>query len=336
MKLHYLILLLLPGLLCAPALANRGSMVTGLERIALEETGQRAIVAWNGTEEILILSTDMKSSQSVVVLEVIPLPSNPAVFQGNSESFKTLAHLLTEKMKTREENSEGVEVTFHQKIGAHDVTVTKVNDLSHFEEWITQFTQEKGIAFTEIPPEFRQTISHYIGKSINYFVFDVVEINESTQSIDPLVYQFKSNYLYYPLEITATSDIGHSNSRVTLLLITEEKIDILKLLKYYPQMGYSSPMEFTREELERVSPSLDLFGGPAFVMSVFYSGPLNVLTEDIVYPEHREFEEGQPVASESIAAALSGGVEPSGHTKIMAVLWIVILFLAIAAVNRSS
>jgi hypothetical protein len=311
-------------------------MVTGLERIALEETGQRAVVAWNGTEEVLILSTDMKSSQSAVVLEVIPLPSNPTVLQGDSESFKTLAHFLSEKMRTREENYEGVEVTFHQKIGVHDVTVVKVSDLAYFEEWVAQFTQEKGIAFTEFPSGFEQTVSHYLEKSINYFVFDVVEINESTQSIDPLVYRFESNYLYYPLEITATSDIGHSYSRVTLFLITEEKIDTLHLLKYYPQMGYSSSMGFTREELRGVDPNLDLFGGPAFVMSVFYSGPLNVLTEDIVYPEFGEFGDKQPVASESIAAALSVGVEPTGHAKIMAVLWIVILFLAIAAVNRSS
>ena len=36
--------------------------------------GQKAIIAWNGTHEELILSTDLYSSKGGVVFELIPLP----------------------------------------------------------------------------------------------------------------------------------------------------------------------------------------------------------------------------------------------------------------------
>ncbi|RLF61550.1 MAG: DUF2330 domain-containing protein, partial [Thermoplasmata archaeon] len=45
--------------------------------IQIEENAQNAIIAWNGTEEVLILSTDVTSSESTLVLELLPLPSNP-------------------------------------------------------------------------------------------------------------------------------------------------------------------------------------------------------------------------------------------------------------------
>jgi len=333
MKQYYLILLLLLGLLFTPALANKGSIVVGSEYISVEETKQRAIVAWNGTEEVIILSTDMKSSHSAVVLEVIPLPSNPTVHEGSSESFETLARLLNEKTRTK--SKKGVEITFYQKIGAHDVTVVKVTDLDYFVEWVTQFLQKKG-ASTEIPSDFKNTVSHYLEKSINYFVFDVVDLNESVQSINPLVYRFESRFLYYPLEITATSDVGHSHSEVTLFLITEKALD-KKLQEHCPYMRFTNSVEFTQKELTQVSPVLeDLFGGSAFVMNAFYVGPLDVLTNDIIYPEYGEsVDEPETVASGSIARAFSLSSEPEGHTKVVAVLWVVILLLVLVAINRS-
>lgn len=331
-----LVLLFILGLLFTPVLANKGSIVVGPEHISVEETGQKAIVAWNGTEEVIILSTDMKSSQSAVVLEVIPLPSNPAVTQGNSQSFVTLTQLLNEKTKKRgDKYGGGVEITFHQKIGAHDVTVVQVSDVDDFLEWVTQFTQDKGLSNIDISADFKQVVSSYLEREITYFVFDVIEVNQSVRSIQPLVYQFESSYLYYPLEITAFSDVGASFSEVTLFLITGS-INVQSIEEQYPEMVFSEPVVCTGEELHQVSPEIGaLFGGSAVVITAFYAGPLDGLTNDIVYPEYGEFGQEELPGAESIAGALALGEEPQGHAKIIVILWIVILLLVLVAYNRS-
>ncbi|HJH27131.1 MAG TPA: hypothetical protein C5S37_10290 [Methanophagales archaeon] len=80
MKNKYLVILALAlvFILLAPSLvfADKGMIVVGPREVSLQESGQNAIVAWNGDEEIIILSTDAKSSESTLVLEVLPLPSN--------------------------------------------------------------------------------------------------------------------------------------------------------------------------------------------------------------------------------------------------------------------
>ena len=52
------------------------------------EPNQRALIAYNGLEEILILSTDLKADRETKVLEIMPLPSEPAVTNADVEIFQ--------------------------------------------------------------------------------------------------------------------------------------------------------------------------------------------------------------------------------------------------------
>lgn len=130
-KTKYLVILLLILILLAPSVvyANRGMMVIGPMDVDLQESGQNAIVAFNGNEEVIILSTDVSSSESTLVLEVIPLPSNPnKVEEGSFDSFEKLIEIIQEKIETMarremtkgrgvpEEAALGVEITFHKKM----------------------------------------------------------------------------------------------------------------------------------------------------------------------------------------------------------------------------
>ncbi|MDI6858931.1 MAG: DUF2330 domain-containing protein [Methanocellales archaeon] len=158
--------------------------------VHLDESGQNAIIAWNGNEEVIILSTDVKSSESAIVLRILTLPSNPTkVEEGSFDSFTKLIEIINKKVRAIRERemygvlgkveAPGVGITFHEKIGAHDVTIVKVNDLDHFIDWVKDFTVSKGF-----------------------------EYSETKQTVNPLVYRFESDFLYYPLEITAFSDVG--------------------------------------------------------------------------------------------------------------------------------
>ena len=76
--------LILSILICThlPLQADRGS-VPFRPHAQIFEPNQRALIAWNGWEEILLFTTDLHASISTKVLEVIPLPSEPEVKEGD-------------------------------------------------------------------------------------------------------------------------------------------------------------------------------------------------------------------------------------------------------------
>ena len=298
MKNGYLIVLPLIFILLMPSLvsANRGMIVIGPREVRLEESGQNAIVAWNGNEEVIILSTDTKSSESTLVLEVLPLPSNPTkVEEGSFDSFIKLTEIVNKKVRAIRErvryvaagklvSTPSIEITFHKKIGAHDVTVVKVNDLDYFINWVKDFVISKGFENIELSPKFKNTVADYLSRNIKFFVFDVIEVGKDRQSIKPLVYRFKTNFLYYPLEITATSDAGLSISKVNIFLITKGPINKTVIINanLWPRTGFDYNIELSKAELKEISPEIaDLFSS-AYVMNAYYYGLLERLNKDLV------------------------------------------------------
>ncbi len=295
------LILLIPSL----ASANRGMFTLGpqLQEVELEETGQNAIVAWNGDEEIIILSTDVRSSMPTSVPEVLPLPSNPTkIEEGSFDSFKKLTEIVNRKIwainkgkgfmvlhRGRGVGAPGVRITFHKKIGAHDITVVKVNDLNYFIDWVKKFIHRRGFGYIEISPEFKKSVAGYLNRDIKFFVFDIIEATENRQSIKPLIYRFKSDFLYYPLGITATSEAGSSWSKVNMLLISKGIIDkaIVRNARLLPETGFDYFIRLSKKELKEVNPEIaDLFSS-GYVMNVRYHGPLDGLYKDLVaYKEH--------------------------------------------------
>ena len=77
--------------------ADRGS-VPFEPHVQIFEPNQRALIAWNGSEEILLLTTDLYASESTKILEVLPLPSEPVVEEGNIEVFRKATELINEKL----------------------------------------------------------------------------------------------------------------------------------------------------------------------------------------------------------------------------------------------
>jgi uncharacterized protein YqjF (DUF2071 family) len=135
------------------ASANRG-MIPINPNARIFEPNQRAMIAWNGREEILLLSTDLHASDSTMLLEVLPLTSEPKVKKGDLATFRKATDLINRKLyhaaaaKGRQ-MSEGVvvpsgEVTFHEKIGAHDITVTHLLDAQGFVKWVMDYLETLG------------------------------------------------------------------------------------------------------------------------------------------------------------------------------------------------
>ncbi len=277
-----------------------GGMVIWPPKVHLNQSAQNAIVAWNGSEEIIILSNDIESDTEATVLRMVPLPSDPSeIKEGSFESFEKLVEIMNEKIEETRNKwqamgegaasapTPGIEITFQEKIGAHDVTVVKVNDLDYFLNWVKDFAREKGFEIKEISSEFREGVENYLKREINYFVFDVIDTKEGKESIKPLIYRFKSDYLYYPILISGASEISESSAEIRVFIISEEGILDRGYWRPYRTGSFSYPVELDQEELKEVSEDIaDLFNSKVEVTTFGYHGLLNVFKKDLIfYPQ---------------------------------------------------
>lgn len=244
--------------------ADRGSIPYHAHVQVFEPT-QRAMIAWNGEEEILLLSTDLRASEPTKVLEVMPLPSEPVVKKGDVEVFRKATALINRKLresyearaKTLERRGPAPpagEVTFHKRIGAHDVSVTHVLERGGFVEWVNEYLRSAGVENPTIPPEMIEVVGEYLDEDFEWFVFDVVSVDEEVKTNDAIQYRFKSHSLFYPLKITRTET---GDTSVELLVLTP------KLLSSFPGIPVErvrlrhDPVTITSEELRGLSEEMD-------------------------------------------------------------------------------
>lgn len=266
-----------------------GGIVHWPPNVYLEEKAQKAILAWNGEREILILSNDFETKGETLALRIIPFPSKPEIKEGKFESFEKIVEVMNKKIEELRNQwmvtgkevgalpEKGIEIVFQEKIGVHDITTVKVYNLDEFLKWIEDFIEEKKLGKKEISQKLRDTIENYLKKEIDYFVFDVIDLSEGQKSTTPLIYKFDTEYLYYPLEITGSSEIEESYGGIQIFLITPDKkigegIDI-----WYP------PVRLSLEELSEVESDLvELFNSEVNVRNFYWYGKFSDLKEDLI------------------------------------------------------
>ena len=217
-------------LLVHPVLADKGPVIWQ-DDVNLSQDSQKAIIAHNGSEEIMILGTEMKASREVEVLEFIPFPSEPAVQAAGGDPFEAISALIAQKglvffrsggfTAKGGQDGEGavspVEIRFSRKIGLHDVTVVRIHDVAEFRNWCEKFFKEKGIqADHDRLSRVYDNARDYTRRGYTYFVFDRVKVSGETRFVEPLLYSFKSGRIYYPLK---TSNLIGGNGAVELVLL---------------------------------------------------------------------------------------------------------------------
>jgi len=224
-----LLLLLMVVMAGQAALADRGSIPFS-PNVQIFEPGQKGIIGWNGSEEVLILSTDLHASKETEVLEVIPLPSEPKVRAAEPDIFRRTDQLLLElKMedflkKAEVHRSKGStdgrslpsgEVTQQKTVGAHDISVTRVKETAGFVDWVEGYLSDRGVQSVEIPRPLKQAIKEYLQDGFSWFVFDIVKLDQTKRTNTGIQYRFKSDSLYYPLKISRTES-GRTNIKLTI------------------------------------------------------------------------------------------------------------------------
>lgn len=227
--------------------------------VEIFEPNQRAIIAWNGNEEILLLSTDVYSSESTMVLEVLPLPSEPVVKKGKIETFMKLTSIINTKILNayKKRNGDAIRhiatpggvVTWHEQIGAHDISVIQLIDSVRFVDWVKNYLDSLDVRIDIITDKMAGLIEEYITDGFVWFVFDVITLGDMTVSNEPIQYRFTTDALFYPLKITKTAK-GSTSIRLTVLTPT--------LLQNFPALPAKrielkhAPVTITDIELKEV------------------------------------------------------------------------------------
>jgi hypothetical protein len=211
------------------ARADRGSIPFS-PGVEIFEPTQRALLAWDGKEEIMLLTTDLRASEPVKVLEVVPLPAEPEVKKGDIEVFRRAVSIINSRQARHrsralalagakgERDGPAGEVTFHEKIGAHDIRVTHVREGGGFVAWVERYLRSAGAESPGVPAELREVIEEYIAEGFTWFVFDTVELGTETRTNDAIQYRFRSDCVYYPMRITRTES---GSTTVELLVLTQ-------------------------------------------------------------------------------------------------------------------
>ena len=245
--------------------ADRGS-IPFKPKVKIFEPTQRAMIAWNGKEEILVLSTDLKASETTKVLEVIPLPAEPKVTKGDVEVFQKATELINKKIKqeARAPGTKGLElslagkITFHEKIGAHDISVARVLDPDRFIEWVNNYLRKAGVDDPVIPESLTAVVNEYIKEDFTWFVFDVVSLDEKPKTNEAIQYRFRTNSLFYPVKISRTNQ---GETSIELLVLTQQ------LLSKFPGIPIErvelrhTAISITADELQSLNEDMDALLG---------------------------------------------------------------------------
>lgn len=237
-------------------------------RVVVYEPGQRAVVLWNGREEILLLSTELRTSQPVSILEVIPFPSRPEAKLGEFETFEQMQALLIEKSMWKVASGGGVagvgaperaaRIDFHQQMGAHDLAVVEVLDAPNFVKWVGAFLTEKGAVDPKVRPEFAAIIDNYVARGFKWFAFDIINTTNEVQSRQPIEYRFATDAAYYPLEI---SSLETGKTRINLLFVTHKPLKPVSEVKFASRKY--DRVTINAADLEKVSTDWSAFMGNA-------------------------------------------------------------------------
>ncbi len=146
-------------------------------------------------------------------------------------------------------------VTFHKKIGAHDVSVIHVLDHERFVAWVEEYLKKSGVDNPSIPAPLESVIEEYLEDGFKWFVFDVVKLGKKTVTKDAIQYRFKTRFLYYPMRITRAEK---GDTTVKLLILSPRLVKMPGSESMKVRLVHR-PVEVSNRELREIDRDLYKF-----------------------------------------------------------------------------
>lgn len=206
--------------------------------VDIYEPGQNAVISWDGQTERLYLSVDIYGNEGTDGFHVVPLPSEPEISLGDISIFSKLNDLVQDDWVYIEsddysnsnaysgggaDEEKKVVVTQQKQIGEHDITIIKVIDPDDFKEQLLDIVEDTGIDIQKWPDGLNDIIETYTRKGIDYFSVDHYAIKSNEASIKPVIYEFESDAVFFPLQISSILEAG---TKVTLGIVHPPHIEL--------------------------------------------------------------------------------------------------------------
>lgn len=296
-----------------PSQADMGRVYVDRAGVSVSESAQKAIILHNNRREVLILGTEMQAAKPTPIVRFIPFPAEPKVSLAPKGVFEKLGSVVKKydlkfltvwmtKGGPSKIETAGVEVRLSARLGQHDLTVIKVNDVATFRSWVNGYFKKKHLPTAARYPAEEAVVRDYVRRGIVYFALDAVELGEK-RFIDPLQYEFDAPSLYYPL---LTSNTFGGKGEIELYVFAHQSLcapgsgifhdETDKAVNDKGQLTEnclglpvkaSSSAELVPQErdLDGIYPNAEAFFGkaPVFLQAIHYAGPYR-FDHDVLVP----------------------------------------------------
>lgn len=222
-----------------------------------EEDVQQAVIAWNGKEEMIVLSTRQQPlvKGEGTVLSIFPMPGKPlSIEKGDSKLFGKTYEKIIQMAKEqhgltpaeeKDIRTDAITILHDKDIGTHRIIAFQVNDPDTFYADIQKYVSKNFGSGSQayIGPQQKKVFDYYIKtKGFRYFAIDIQKVTPSLTSKEKeaIAYTFESKDVYFPLVVSQLGGTGKTSIR--LIVITPGKV---------------SP---TGQVVEQITPSVKMSG----------------------------------------------------------------------------
>jgi hypothetical protein len=259
-------------------------------RTDVSEPGQHAIIGFNGGAERMVLSVNVRSRNQTEGFHVIPFPSMPRISLGNISIFHNLTRIIKEDnyysvfppRRNHYNDGEGdnpASVVLYKEMGDHKVTVIKVSDYAGFRSQIREIASYLGLDVQEWPTKLGPVVQGYVQRGIRYFTIDEYSIPSENTTIDPLVFEFNTDRVYFPLEI---SSVLSGWGTITLDIIIPSTLPLSTDYRSGPYEFREFRYSITEKEMYDLDPSLKkILSGDARLIHLQDTVNLSMLKGDL-------------------------------------------------------
>ncbi len=154
------------------------------EEFHLRSPQQKAVIAWDGTTEQMVLASQVQADRVADLAWLVPIPSReqPRVEKGDSALFQDLAVFFGAKEPGNYwgrgmKEAGGVEVLETKKVDIYDIAVLKTSSADELMQWLNT----NGF---KVSPEAKSSIEMYVQKPSLYFVANKLALRNRFQAED--------------------------------------------------------------------------------------------------------------------------------------------------------
>ena len=276
------------------------------EFLHLYEPAQKAVIHWDGTTEIMVLSSAARSESLTNIAWVVPIISTtkPNVTSGNMSVFEELVDFFGayywwdspfRSVHMEYDNGNNVTVVETSEIGIYDVIIVKATNASDLIDWLI----ENNLI---VPEEAYDVINRYVNKENCYFIINKIDLKNRFKDVieqlengtyhenyseyqkvlsdlkigmaTPLMFKFTPPEPYYPLVI---SSLNAGEGKIEVYVIAEKPVaDANGVMVVDRIKNMTSKL---KEKLEKIFP----IGNEEYITRLSYNGLLEDLTDDAVF-----------------------------------------------------